>query len=100
MTDNKAAIAQRLMEKIHSQELPLAQDSTVRQAKYINAVLNSSLGRLFLRCGDTIPIPNIAAAEQEPFVKLVDKILEAKAADANADTRHLERAIDELVYEL
>ena len=37
---------------------------------------------------------------KEPFVKLVDEILAAKSADAQADTRHLERAINELVYEV
>ena len=49
---------------------------------------------------EDIPIPKLTAAEQEPFVKLVDEILEAKSAAPDADTRHLEREIDRLVYEL
>ena len=84
--------------------------------KYLCAVLNSTLitwfmGTTALNSGmgvtrwigftvGVIPIPKISAAEQRPFVRLVDEILEAKAADPKADTRHLERAIDELVYEL
>jgi len=33
-------------------------------------------------------------------VRLVDRILEAKAADPDADTRELEEQIDRLVYDL
>ena len=84
--------------------------------KYLCAVLNSTLitwfmGNTALNSGmgvtrwigftvETIPIPKLSAAKQRPFVRLVDEILAAKAADPNADTRHLEREIDRLVYEL
>ena len=47
-----------------------------------------------------LPIPKITAAEQRPFIALVDKILAAKAADAQADTSELEEEIDRLVYDL
>jgi hypothetical protein len=38
--------------------------------------------------------------EQRPFVRLVDKILAAKKADPDADTRALEDRIDLMVYKL
>ena len=47
-----------------------------------------------------IPIPKASEEEQLPIIALVDKILDAKAADANADTSAEERAIDRLVYAL
>ena len=47
-----------------------------------------------------LPIPPASDEQQAGVVKLVDEILAAKAADTNADTRHLERAINELVYAL
>ena len=49
---------------------------------------------------ESLPIPKINEAEQEPFIKLVDEILAAKATDANADTEPLEWEIDRLVYDL
>ena len=37
---------------------------------------------------------------QVPFVRLVDRILKAKAADPDADTSELGEQIDRLVYDL
>ena len=84
--------------------------------KYLCALLNAQLIRWFLQhvaptsgmgtlrwkkvYVEAIPIPNISAEEQRPFIRLVDEILEAKAADPDADTGELEREIDELVYGL
>lgn len=84
--------------------------------KYLCAVLNSGLvhyfmGRVAPTLGDhafrwfksvveTIPIPEVSAAERLPFIRLVDKILKAKAADPDADISALEARIDELVYQL
>ena len=84
--------------------------------KYLCAVLNATLIRWFLQqtaptsgMGTSrwkkvyvgnIPIPHIAEEQQRSFVQLVDEILEAKAADLNADTSELERNIDRLVYDL
>lgn len=39
-------------------------------------------------------------AEQRPFIRLVDRILTAKAADPKADTTKQEAEIDKLVYAL
>ncbi len=73
--------------------------------KYIYALVNSSLIQWFLQTThptmkeldvESAPIPKITAAEQRPFIKLVDKILEAKAADPSK----LEESIDWLVYDL
>ena len=49
---------------------------------------------------ETIPVPKITAAKQRPFVRLVDRILKAKAADTDADTTEIEEEIDWLVYDL
>ena len=87
-----------------------------RSLKYLCAVLNSVLARWFLSqvaptsgmgtlrwkkvYVENIPVPEISAAKQRPFVRLVDRILEAKAADSNVDTSDLEEQIDWLVYDL
>ena len=84
--------------------------------KYICGLLNSSLINWFVKntapttgLGLTewtkvsvqrIPIPKTSAAAQRPFIRLVDEILEAKAADPDADTSYLEWDIDRLVYDL
>ena len=63
-----------------------------------------SLAGGFLRYGSPqireLPIPKVSAAEQRPFVALVDRILAAKAADPSADTSALEAEVDRLVYAL
>ena len=100
MADNRAAIEQSVVDKIQSKQIPLVFDCAVSQAKYIGAILRSSLGRWFLLHAGTIPIPKILATEQLPFIRLVDKIFQAKADDPAADTSHLERDIDRLVYDL
>ena len=84
--------------------------------KYLCAVLNSTLitwlmNHTALTTGmgllqwkkftvERLPIPRISAEEQRPFIRLVDEILEAKAADPDADTSYLEWDIDRLVYDL
>ena len=49
---------------------------------------------------ERIPIPKLSAADQAPLVRLVDEILEAKAADPDTDTSVQELTIDDLVYDL
>ena len=49
---------------------------------------------------ERLPIPKITAGKQRPFIRLVDRILKAKDADAKADTSALEAEIDRLVYAL
>ena len=89
---------------------------TGSSVKYLCAILNSTLVRWFLQQTaptsgmgtprwkkvyvQEIPIPTISAAEQRPFIRLVDEILEAKAADPDADTSYLDWDIDRLVYDL
>ncbi len=89
---------------------------TGESIKYLCAVLNSSLVHWFLKqvaptsgmgtlrwkkiYVETIPILRINAAKRRPFIQLVDEIIEAKAADPDADTWYLEVQIDDLVYEL
>ena len=100
MTDNDMVAEQSIRDKVESNGTPRLGKSTVNQAKYVNAVLNSTLARWFLSHTGSILIPNISIKEQRPFIQLVDEILKAKAADPNADTFPEEAAIDRLVYDL
>ena len=72
--------------------------------KYRRAVLGSSLAAWFsARAGGgsaPMPVPEIPAAAREPFVRLMDEILKARAADPNADTECPEWEIDRLAYDL
>ncbi len=87
---------------------------TENSIKYLYALLNSKLTCWFLRQNspqldtealrwkkvyvETIPIPKIPAAEQLPFIRLVDCILQAKAANPEADVNDWEKELDHLVY--
>ena len=84
--------------------------------KYLCAVLNSTLVTWMMQntavttgmgliewvkfSVERIPIPRVSAEKQHPFVEIAERIIEAKAADEDADTEEWERAIDRLVYEL
>lgn len=48
----------------------------------------------------TLPIPFANPKEQQPIINLVDRILNAKRDNPNADTSSLEKQIDFLVYHL
>ena len=67
-----------------------------------NTALNSGMGvtRWIGHTVEQIPIPKISATRQRPFVRLVDRILAAKASDPAADTAADEAEIDRLVYAL
>ena len=73
-------------------------------AKYRRAVLGSSLAEWFSGRGGVgsapMPVPEISAAARAPFVRLMDEILAARAANPNADTDHLQWDIDKMVYDL
>ena len=89
---------------------------TGESVKYLCAVLNSTLATWFIQntaltsgmgvtrwkrfTVERIPVPKITAAEQRPFVRLVERVLAEKSADAAADTEPLEWEIDRLVYDL
>ena len=89
---------------------------TGESLKYLCALLNSALITWLMKntarttgvgltqwekfAVERLPIPQIPAAKQRPFVRLVDSILEAKDADPQADTSELEAEIDRLVYGL
>ncbi len=84
------------------------------QIEYVLGVLNSSLIRryyllasqvegttkpqLYINILKSIPFLNVSLAQQEPIIELVNRILVAKAKDA--DVTALEREIDELVFAL
>ena len=89
---------------------------TGESLKYLCAVLNSRLVTWLMQntalttgmgvlqwkkfAVERIPVPKISATRQRPFIRLVDRILSAKASDPLADTGELEGEIDRLVYGL
>ena len=89
---------------------------TGNSLKYLCAILNSMLITWLVKntavttgmgltqwdkfVVERLPIPKITAAEQRSFVRLVERILRAKAADPAADTREWEAELDRLVYAL
>ena len=48
---------------------------------------------------ERLPIPRIAESKQQPFIQLVDQILE-QPSKSKADTSETESEIDEKVYQL
>jgi len=83
--------------------------------KYILALLNSKLYYIWLlhkgknkghmlelyqQPLSELPIPQISEEKQKPFVEIVDKILEMKKENPNANTTDLEKQIDNMVYDL
>ena len=86
--------------------------------KFILAVLNSKFATHYaiknqiIRMGegkqpqirkaglDNIPIKRVSLDEQKPFVDAVDRILDAKNKNLNADTTTLEHQIDQQIYAL
>ena len=86
------------------------------KTKYVLALLNSSLLQWYYATmfkGDTELFPKIRIAQakqlpifkasmeqQQPIIELVDRILEKKRSNPNADTSASEREIDRLVYKL
>lgn len=78
-------------------------------SKFMSAYLNEHFADKHLAGGylainkstlEQLPLVEAPNAQQQPIITLVDRILAAKRADVNADTRAWEREIDELVYEL
>ena len=84
--------------------------------KYLCAMLNSRLITFLVRHSavttgagliqwfkitvEAIPVPDIAPAQQEPFIALVDDILSAKHEDPSAELGTADRAINAMVYQL
>ena len=81
------------------------------QSKAFLALLNSRFMDWFFRITSTnnhvqgyeleqLPVPAMTAERRHQLVRMVDEILEAKAADPDADTSEIEEEIDWLVYDL
>ena len=49
---------------------------------------------------EQLPIPKVSKERQQPIIVLVDRILNAKKDNPNADTSSLEQQIDHIVYHL
>ena len=71
---------------------------------YLHQKMSDNKGKIFAKVLKNnlvkLPIPDISLEQQQPIVKLVDKILEIKRQNPRADTTKLEREIDEIVYKL
>jgi hypothetical protein len=90
----------------------LEENSKQFNLKYLLAILNSKFAYKFLdsvrrsQIGfypddlKKLPIKKISFQKQQPFITLVDQILNIKQNDPNADTKHLEDQIDIMVYKL
>ncbi len=98
MTNDKASIERRVMDKIRAQEKVSANDKDgLHQGKYIGAIQNSSLGRWCLLQGETIPVPKLGPMEERVMTYLVDKMLAAKPG---ADTSYIEDDLEWMVCKL
>lgn len=89
---------------------------TGEHLKYLSAALNSKLITWFMKhtalnsgmgvtrwiryTVEQIPILKTSATKQQPFIELMDHILQAKATNPTADISALEAEIDRLVYSL
>jgi hypothetical protein len=84
-----------------------------KNLQYLTALLNSNTlkkifamfysgggikGEMTVFALNRLPIPQISTTAQQPFIKLVDKILQAK--NNGKDTTALETKIDTMVYQL
>ncbi len=103
-------------EKPPRPDLPRREDleATSRRfsVKYLLAVMNSGVARDFLRAHrrsnihlypddwKKLPIPDVDAEAQAPIIALVDRILDARRADPQADISQLEKEIDRQVAKL
>lgn len=78
-------------------------NSKVLEYRYKNGIgkpTGNGVYEYFKNGIEKLPIPEIADTDQKPFITIVDKILEAKAEDINADTGILENELDMMVYKL
>ena len=89
---------------------------TGESIKYLCAVLNAKLIRWFLEkvaptsgmgtlrwkkvYVERLPIPRTTGPRQQPFSRLVDRVLMARAGDRDSDTSETEAEIDARVYQL
>ena len=104
-SSNKKAIVNKKRQELENISLayPLKFVLAIINSKYAMAFLNNfrrhRLENYFYPDDfRNFPIPKIPETEQQPFIKLVDKILAEKKA--GNDTSELEREIDVLVYGL
>jgi adenine-specific DNA-methyltransferase len=83
--------------------------------KYLTAILNSTLSYFWLKNKGkllwdllqvdkshllNIPIKNVEVSQYKPVTVAVDKIIERKRNNSDADTTDLEAQIDQMVYDL
>ena len=87
-----------------------------KSLKYLCAILNSTIitwliKNMALTTGvgltqwkkfivEEVPVPQITATNQQPFIRIVDRILQAKSVDSTVNAEKLEAEIDQLVYQL
>jgi len=91
---------QGILKKVLGYEVIALRKGDAVLPKYVRAIENSTLARWCLAHGETITIPKLSEARQRPLVRMIDRILAAKATTPAADTGELEEQIDWLVYDL
>ena len=91
---------QGILKKVRGCESTAFPKGDAVQPKYVKAIENSMLARWCLAHGETITIPKLSEVRQRQLVRMIDRILAAKAANPAADTGKLEEGIDWLVYDL
>lgn len=92
--------------------------AVTKDAKYLLAILNSKVVLFYFKLGsviwgkdgikwfgeyfDNIPIPEISIEQQQPFIELVDRIIELKKDNnvLSEKINEIEKQIDVLVYQL
>ena len=91
---------QGILKKVRGCEVVALPNGGVAQSKYAKVIESSTLARWCLAHGESIRIPKLSEDRQRPLVRMIDRILAAKATNPAADTGELEEEIDWLVYDL
>ena len=91
---------QGILDKVRGCEAVMHPKGDGVRPKYVKAIESSTLARWCLAHGESIRIPKLSEDRQRPLVRMIDRILAAKATNPAADTGELEEEIDWLVYDL
>jgi len=114
-TTGRATTEQAIVDKIlaaGSGEAPqpgAPQLTALTDSKYINAVLNSELGRWFAQqlngCGtdgaraEEMPMPHLNAGERQELIDLVDEVAAMSEAERRTDARNTVLALNDLILD-
>ena len=100
MVDSKASVEQSIIEKVRSRvSLSVNGEDSLGEAGCVSAIRGCTLARWLVSHGEAMPMPALSAEEARDLALLVEEMAADKAADPDADTLHLEVAIDDLMYD-